>query len=439
MQQLSRTGALLRLADGGGAAGSSPPGPDAPASELLRLADQCVKCGYCLPHCPTFRLRHDEAESPRGRIALIQGWLGGQLAEARGRGTAAAGRPGDRADAHLANCLECRACEPACPSLVRFGPLMDGARALREARRPAWQRRLRLVWLSLLSQPRWLPALAAGAALYRGLGLAALLRRANRREHGPRWPRLAALTRLAPAMHRPRRVAAASQAAADVALFLGCLSRSVEQPVAVAALSVLERLGIAVTVPDGQACCGAMHRHNGYPAEADHLRGANAAAFAGRTAVGFSSACVAELAEDPDIVAVELCRFLLELHWPPRVRPAPLDATIAVHEPCSHRNVLRDSGAVYRLLARIPDARVLPLPGNDTCCGAAGTYIIEQAQTAVELARPKIEALRRLAPDVLVTTNTGCALHLRSQAREAGLYCEVLHPVELLARQLSRD
>ncbi|MGB5833548.1 MAG: 4Fe-4S dicluster domain-containing protein, partial [Thiohalocapsa sp.] len=109
---------------------------------LLQLADQCVKCGYCLPHCPTFRLRQDEAESPRGRVALIQGLLSGDLEDA--------GRLG----VHLGNCLECLACEPACPSLVQFGALMDGVRAHRVARLPGWRRAWSRLRLDLLSDAR---------------------------------------------------------------------------------------------------------------------------------------------------------------------------------------------------------------------------------------------------------------------------------------------
>jgi len=431
VQQLTTPNALLP-----GAPQQQPddPPPAPTSGDLLRLADQCVKCGYCLPHCPTFRLRHDEGESPRGRIALIQGWLSGQLVADRSHQDAG-GLPGARVDAHLGNCLECRACEPACPSLVQFGTIMDGARALREARRPAWQRRLRRARLDLLADPRRLPLLVLAARLFRASGLAALVRVRDRSRRGARWPRLAALGRLAPALARPRSVTG-SDPRAEPALFLGCLSRSLEQPVIAATVGVLERLRIPLAVPDGQVCCGAMHRHNGYPAVADARRGTNARRFAGRTLIGFASACVGELAEDPEIAAVELCRFLLDPDWPADARLTPYAGTIAVHEPCSHRNVLRDTQAVYRLLERIPQARVVPLPGNDACCGAAGTYVIDHPVTAAELAVPKVDALRQLSPDVLVTTNTGCALHLRARARDAGLAVEVLHPIELLARQL---
>ncbi|MFZ0789724.1 MAG: 4Fe-4S dicluster domain-containing protein, partial [Chromatiaceae bacterium] len=72
--------------------------------QLLGLADQCVKCGFCLPHCPTYAKLGNEADSPRGRIALIQGWASGQLELT------------PRLSAHLDGCLTCRACEDACPS-----------------------------------------------------------------------------------------------------------------------------------------------------------------------------------------------------------------------------------------------------------------------------------------------------------------------------------
>jgi glycolate oxidase iron-sulfur subunit len=210
----------------------------------------------------------------------------------------------------------------------------------------------------------------------------------------------------------------------------------VQQPTEWAVLQVLAQLGHPLVVLSGQTCCGAIHRHNGDPEAAARLLAQNRAIFAGRQLVGFASACVAELREQGQIDAIEICRFLLELRWPEQARLAPLPATVAVHEPCSHRNLLRDQGAIYALLGRIPDLEPIPLPGNERCCGAAGTYLTEHPATALALAQPKIDALQALQPAYLVTTNTGCALHLAAQARAAGLDTEVLHPVELIARQL---
>ncbi len=396
--------------------------------DLLRLADQCVKCGLCLPHCPTFRLRRNEADSPRGRIALIQGLATGQL------------RDTPRLAAHLDGCLECRACEVACPSLVQFGTLMDAARAVRVARLSAsrrWWRRLRL---DLLSAAWVLPLLTLLVAAYWRVGGATLARITGLL----RRPGLEVLHGLALCLHRRRRSAhalsAAPGAAADiahgrsVALFRGCVARALEPDVMAAARAVFARLGVALREPDGQVCCGAMHRHNGFPDAANLLLARNRAAFGDAEVVGGASACVAELC--PALRAVELCRALLDVPWPPSLRLLPLIGRVAVHEPCSHRNQLRDLAVVYELLARIPGLEVVPLPGNDSCCGAAGTYLLDQPQTALQLAASKMDALAVLRPRWLVTTNTGCAAHLGAAATAAGLELEVLHPAELLARSL---
>lgn len=410
-------------------------------SDLLRLADQCVKCGFCLPHCPTFQLRRDEAESPRGRISLIQGLLSNNIVG------------GARLDAHLGSCLLCRACEPACPSLVEYGRLMDGARAVRVARLAPWRRGLRRGLLGLISDPRSARPLAWLAGLYRRLRLPrvaaalGLLRR----------PRLAVMDALARQLRPPpRRIELLARAepldpcAADepvssasdppIGFFLGCVARSLQPDAITAALSVLQRLGVAVDVPEGQACCGAMYRHNGFPASSERLLARNKAVFGDGAVVGLASACVAEL--KPVLAAVELCRFLVDATWPAHVRLEPLTETVVVHEPCSHRNQLRDARSVYDLLARIPCLRVEPMAGNAFCCGAAGTYLLEQPETARALAADKVRDLLSRPPERLprwlVTTNTGCAAHLAARLRAAGLDIEVVHPVQLIARQLDR-
>lgn len=221
----------------------------------------------------------------------------------------------------------------------------------------------------------------------------------------------------------------------EVALFLGCIARTSQPGLAGAASRVLRRLGHGVVVPDTQCCCGAMFRHNGFPKEADGLLAQNAAAFAGRIPLATASACTAELRVHKKLRETrEISRFLADLRWPgDAFRPLP--TRIAVHEPCSHRNVLRDSAAAFDLLRKIPEIELLPLNHNDFCCGAAGTYLLDNPEMSATLLAPKIEALRKLGTGILVTTNTGCALHLAAGAREAGLDLEVLHPVELIERQ----
>ena len=118
------------------------------------------------------------------------------------------------------------------------------------------------------------------------------------------------------------------------------------------------------------------------------------------------------------------------------VKLKSLPHKIAVHEPCSLRNVLRGTAHAYTLLARIPDAQVVPLAGNDQCCGAAGTYFLDQPEMARALLRDKITMLAASGARYLATSNIGCAMHIASGLRETGPEIEVLHPVTLLARQM---
>ena len=398
-----------------------PKPPKLTKDTLIEATDQCVKCGLCLPHCPTYRLTRDEGESPRGRIALIQALVSGALP------------PSQRLDAHLASCLECRACEPVCPSLVAVGAIMDQARARRTQALPAWRRWITRAWLSALASPQLLRQAERLAALGRATGLD----RAARGLGLVRLPRLYAYARLSEGLYPPPRWDRADQTDKQVALFLGCVAE-VTQPASLSAAAlVLGRLGMSVARPAGQGCCGAMFRHNGFPDQADTLLERNAAALSGRRLVGLASACVAELRTHSGLAQTqEICAFLATVPWPAGLALTPLPVDVLVHEPCSHRNQLGGNADVYRLLARIPGLRVAPLPDNAWCCGAAGTYLLQHPQTAGALIEDKLAHLARLRPQVLVTTNPGCALHLAAGLREVGLSIEVCHPVELIARQL---
>lgn len=403
--------------------GSAPDTTAVPPEQLLRLADQCVKCGLCLPHCPTFGKLENEADSPRGRIALIQGWASGQLPMSA---TLAA---------HLDGCLTCRACEAMCPSLVAFGRLADGAKAERTARLPRWRRRFRSGWLSALSSARITAGLGSLSALYRETGAARLTELIGLAG----WKRVRPYHRIATVLGAPpRRIEPRSPERPDVELFAGCMGAAAQGPALQATLQVLDRVGLRAIVADRPACCGAMLRHNGLPAEAEQRRAACFRPDSRVPLVGLASACLAELREGrPGSAGVlEICELLERGPLMSALELRPLHLRVLVHEPCSHRNLLGGNAAVHRLLSRIPGLDVEALPGNGRCCGAAGTYMIQQPAMAESLLADKLEAIVAAAPDILVTTNPGCALHLAAGIREAGLRVEVCHPVELIARQI---
>jgi len=401
-------------------------------SILLKAADRCVMCGMCLPHCPTYQLSRDEGESPRGRIALIQGLASGRLAL------------NPHLEAHLDHCLGCRACEAMCPSGVPYGEIIDGGRAaIREQLKTSPSPR----WLhALITKPRRLRLLGHVLRLYQRSGLQWLARASG-------ITRATGLTRLEALLPPLAPLAAwrdfypqAGKRRGEVVLFLGCFADFADRPTLNAAIHVLTVCGYGVHVPATQACCGALHLHQGDPRTAHSLAQRNVDACKGLkidAVITTASACGATLAEYPlnnfprlPAPVRDISAFLLGLPWPDEISLAPLAKRVAVHDPCSLTHVLRQAKPPYQLLSRIPGIDLVALPDNRRCCGAAGSYMITQAETADRLRDEKIAALQTLNAEILVTSNIGCALHLRAGIEAAGLNIEVMHPVALIARQI---
>lgn len=405
------------------------PGISAPArgagadTRLLDLADQCVMCGLCLPHCPTYRVGRDEAESPRGRIAIARALTDGRIG------------PEPTALAHLDQCLTCLSCEDVCPSRVHYGEIITGIRAALRRRRPraGWLVRTlrdpaRMVLLAragaLLRAGRWLPAIA------RALPLPAGLRTATER-----WPD-------APA--RPARIPAKPSATSRgrVIVFRGCVASVFDRDTHAAAARLLEALGYDVVIPQGTPCCGALARHAGEIESADRDAAAARAALlatGAATVLVSATGCFGDLADHVGGEGLEVRDIHAFLAGDERIsalRFRPLTKRAALHLPCTQINVVGQTNTIRALLTRIPALTVLDLPLQPKCCGAAGSYFIEHAGIADRLRDEKLEQAAAQSPDVLLTTNVGCRMHLANGLRGKTPRPEVLHPLALLARQL---
>ncbi len=388
--------------------------------QLIKEADRCVKCGLCLPHCPTYLVLENEADSPRGRISLIQALANGQL------------NADNSLETHLSRCLSCRACESACPSGVRYGELIDGGRRL-----IAQSQRGNRVWrkiLDLLSEPKRLGRWISLHNFARKTGLVHLIKTISTKRLG----RLLALGR-----HLPEKATLLSDLYASkqpsgrlVQLFTGCVGSQTEQLLVKQAITILTRLGYAVEIPKAQTCCGALHRHNGYPDEADRLVELNRQQLEKSRAaclITLATACHLELDEhlQSDIPVKDLTSFLLELPQKSQPKLHPLEKRAAIHIPCSSRN-----DRSRELLQQIPSLEIIDLADNGTCCGAAGSYLLTQATLSETLGNRKLEALEDSQADILITSNTGCAMQFRQLISDNDLQMEVMHPAELYAQQL---
>lgn len=383
------------------------------AASALADADLCVKCGLCLPHCPTYRLTQHEADGPRGRIALSQALLGGVLPA------------GQSLTAHLDGCLSCRACESVCPAKVPYGRVLDTARAALAT--PARTRLTRRMGIVLDSPVLRFIVRAA-------LRLASLLL-----DHGRVAARLPRWLHARPVVRRLRAVRAPAQA--NIALFTGCVGDIAERAVLHDAVRLFKAAGVTVAIPPDQGCCGALQQHGGLAKAAAERATRNAQAFAAcKVVLPLASGCGAALRDLGQESALspkvrDLCTALAEAldAKPPVFQPRAL--RVGIHTACTQVHVFGAKGAVRRLLARIPGIELVDLAPESGCCGAAGTAFITQPEQAARLLQPKLDAAA--AVDVVVSANIGCSLHLLAGLRGRGRNVPVLHPLSLLAQALA--
>ncbi len=367
----------------------------------------CVACGLCLPHCPTFRVTGDETRSPRGRIAAM-------------RAVHWEGMPADETFVRVMDeCVQCRGCEPACPSAVPFGHLMEGARATLAAETGY--------------QPRWRRAAYRMLGHHRLLVLGSRALAVAQRLH--LTPRRLGLPEL------PLRSAPLRASGSDVWLFTGCVMDAWQRDVHRAVQRVVEATGTGVALPGkGSDCCGALHVHAGLRDDARRLAERVMGSMPGDAPILVDAAgCGAALKDYGRLVGTaEAERFsarVLDVHeWlVPRLDLLPVvsqmsAAVVAVQDPCHLRHVQRTHLAVRTVLARY--TALVELDDEGLCCGAGGAYSVQQPELAGDIRARKVEVIARSGAAVVASANPGCMLHL------AATGIRVRHPFEIVAEAL---
>jgi glycolate oxidase iron-sulfur subunit len=408
---------------------------DAPSFEKISA---CVHCGLCLEACPTYRELRVEMDSPRGRIYLMKGILDERL------------EPTEEVLTHLDQCLDCRACETACPSGVEYGEILEKTRTLVE---PIRERGLFVRLLRWFLFRQLLPKRAVQKILFKILWLQQIL---GLTAIGRLLPgKLGSLAAQAPhipfASFRSRHrglltFPARGERKRRVALFTGCLADQLFADVNDATVRVLTENGCEVEVLATERCCGALHIHNGARDQAKDLARANVAAFnAGNYDAILTNAagCSAELRHyggllDGEAAAKEFGRkikdiaeYLVEIGYtPPAVK---LAGKAAYAEPCHLLHAQKISAAPKAILDGLPGIERVPLEDAEFCCGSAGLYSLTQPKLAGEILARKIEQIRKSGADTVVSGNPGCILQIRTGLKAARLPVKVVHPVELLA------
>ena len=410
------------------------------------LIDKCVHCGFCLSTCPSYLLLGNEMDSPRGRIYMMKAGV---------ENRAEMNVMTDVVVGHFDTCLGCMACETACPSGVRYAPLIEETRAAIEHhyQRPAGERLFRRLQFLLLPYPARLRVFALPLVLVNVLrrlpGLLKLLplKVSNLIALAPD-ARLAGLSGILGSV--PERTAAAGAPRLRVGLLTGCVQRVFFGHVNEATVRVLAAEGCEVLAPGSQGCCGALALHSGLDEEARGFARNLIAAFDGTNvdavvvnAAGCGSTMkgYGELLQHDPAWAdrarsfAEKVRDVTEVVAGFDAARAPrhrLDVRVAYHDACHLAHAQGVRQPPRDVLASIPGVTIVPIGDSEICCGSAGIFNLVQPEMAAELGRRKAAKIAEAGPDVIATTNPGCILQIGAAGRAAGDSRPVFHVVELL-------
>ncbi|MCL4495844.1 MAG: heterodisulfide reductase-related iron-sulfur binding cluster [Firmicutes bacterium] len=390
----------------------------------------CNKCGFCLPACPTYQLTGNELHSPRGRIAMVEAAIHGEIDVGRGL------------EESLTYCLDCRACEVACPSGVRYHRVLESGRnLLRKTRARPMSFAVRQI-LRLVKRPgRLRTAVRLGERIMRVI---------QPRPLKPLIPLLGYKEQNIPPL------TANASPEASVQFFEGCVMQAQFSDANQSAKNLLGRGRIATVSPERQGCCGALHLHSGYTEDAKAMARNNIEAFEDvndSLIVNTAGGCGAMLMQYGELLADDPLWSERARRFSQRVRDwatvfrevsqkVPLEGQgqrVVLQNSCHLVNVEHAGEDSVALLRTVAGDTFISYPEQDRCCGSAGTYNIEHPAWASEILESKMALLTTIAPDVLIVNNPGCHLQMRQgMSRLNGNTESVQHIAVYLERAAER-
>jgi glycolate dehydrogenase iron-sulfur subunit len=417
---------------------------DVPTWELL---SKCVHCGLCLNHCPTYKTLGMEMDSPRGRIYQIHAVNEGRL------------EMGSSFVEHIDRCLGCVACEIACPSGVKYGRIVERARAQIETKypRPWLQRKVRDVFYrNIIPNYGTLKTVAGLMRFYQKSGLQSLARVTGI----TRLMGMGDVEKLAPEIDREfffseigKTFPAVGERRGKVAFMAGCINNVAFSHLNRATVNVLTQNGIEVHVPAGQGCCGALHAHAGYRDDSRKLARNNINVFLSGdydAIITNAAGCGSHMKEYDDLMehdpafaekakqfrakAKDVTEYLAGVGLKPAKKK--IGKKVAYQDPCHLANAQRIKEQPRQLLKAI-GCDLVELPHQDQCCGSAGVYNVAQNELSMRVLAAKMDDVQSVTSDIVATANVGCMIQLRAGMAHRGLNTPVKHVMELLEEAYS--
>jgi len=395
---------------------------------VIDAVQKCVHCGFCLPTCPTYDVLGQEMDSPRGRILLMKEVLEGNLAV-------------EQAAPHVDQCLGCLSCETNCPSGVPYGHLLSSYRSLKhdESPRTIGQRiRETLVHQTVPYPNRFRLAAKLGKL---ATPISFLL---------PRFlkPLLELIPETIPKHDAlPERSPAIGEAKGTVGMLAGCAQQVLSPEINRATISVLNKFGFDVVVPQNQSCCGGLDWHEGRVKSTRAMASKNFDLFGSdvdaiiTNAAGCSSAIheygtafggttELESAKAFSKRVVDISQFLVQQTLPAmRFEEA---IKVGYHDACHLAHAQQIRTQPRQLIQHIENIELIPIHNSDLCCGSAGTYNLTQPKIANELGRQKAQTIIDSGCDIVTAGNIGCLIQVRKHLRDMGSNTRVLHTIELI-------
>lgn len=418
-----------------------------PHSDILT---QCMHCGLCLPVCPTYDITKLERSSPRGRIRLIK-----ELSEGRSEIS-------DTFIEEMNFCLDCQACETACPAGVKYGQMVEAARDY--ITESGSEKGLKVVikrfFLNkILAVGPVLSIFSFLMALYRFSGLQWFVRRTSVLKLLP--SNISQVESLTPeftffaSKYQETEKATGKTKNESMAFHTGCLMKHAFGKINDDTVELLKVNGYDVVIPGDQVCCGSLHAHNGEGKAAIDLAKRNIDRFDGKEykyLISNSAGCGAFMKEyghllknDPDYSekaqkfsqkVKDITELLAEIDFEDHCNPVSADVTY--HDACHLCHTQKITRQPRQVLSRIPGINLRELEDSTWCCGSAGIYNVMEYDSARKFLEKKIENIKSTHAQIVVTGNPGCIGQIKGGIRQSGEKIEVLHPVELIIRSYKK-